>query len=86
MTLLAAFAAAFLFVALRAFQQKNVQGDHYVLVIPVSIAMAASEAVVIVNIARAGWDLGLVLAVGVGSGLGCVTAMLIHNRYVKRGN
>jgi hypothetical protein len=79
-----AFIASFAFIFLRAFQQRNVVHDNYWWVIPTSMAMAATEAVVIVNIAQQGWYLPLVLAVGVGSGSGCIAAMLFHKHYVLK--
>ena len=85
MTLIAPFIASFFFIALRAFQQRNVIHDNFLWVVPTSILMAATEAIVFVNIAKQGWQLPLVLAVGVGSGLGCVTAMYIHKRVVMGG-
>ena len=82
MTLWMAFAASFAFIFLRALQQRNVVHDNYWWVVPTSLAMAATEAVVIVNIARQGWHFPLVLSVGVGSGLGCITAMVFHKFFI----
>lgn len=79
-----AFLASFAFIFLRAFQQRNVQHDNYVWVVPTSLSMAATEAVVIVNIAKQGWYLPLIIAVGIGSGLGCLCAMLFHKYYVLK--
>ena len=80
----AAFVASLCFVALKAFQQLNVVHDQYLLVIPTSCLMAVCEVFVIANIATKGWDLGLVAAVGLGSGLGCVFSMFLHKRITHR--
>lgn len=77
------FAASFGFIFLRAFQQLNVVHNNHGWVVPTSIAMAAAEAVVIVNIARAGWQILLVLCVGVGAGLGSLVAMYLHKRFIR---
>lgn len=81
---LAAFIASFCFVALKAFQQLNVVHDQYLLVIPTSILMAVCEVFVVANIAAKGWNVSLVLAVGVGSGFGCVASMYLHKKVTKR--
>lgn len=76
------FAASFGFVFLKAFQQRNVAFDNYAWIFPVSLAMAATEVLVVANIAHAGWHIGLVLTIGSGSGLGALGAMLLHKRFV----
>ena len=80
---LAVFAASFGFVFLKAFQQRNVAFDNYGWIVPVSLAMAATEVLVVANIANSGWHIGLVLTIGCGSGLGALGAMLLHKRYVR---
>ena len=75
MILLSAFVAAFSFIFLRAFQQRNVVHDNWLWVLPTSLLMAAAESVVILNIAKQGWYLPLITTIGVGSGLGCLSAM-----------
>jgi len=77
---LATAGAMFLMVALRAFQQLNVMHDQRMLVMPTSLAMAACEAVVIVNNAKVGLHLSLILATGIGAGLGCLLSMSLHKR------
>ena len=79
-TFLAAFAASFLFIGLKAWQQLNVVHDQYWLVVPTSIAMAVCEVYVIANIAKFGWHFTLVMVIGFGSGLGCVCSMWLHKR------
>ena len=76
---LASFLASFLFIFLRAFQQKNVQHNNYWLVIPTSFLMALCEVYVIANIAKQGYGMGIVFAIGLGGGLGCISSMWVHN-------
>lgn len=76
------FVASFVFIFLKAFQQRSVAFDNYVWVVPTSLAMAATEVFVIANIATRGWHVGLVLTIGLGSGLGALGAMLLHRRFV----
>ena len=85
------FCVSFLGIFLRAFQQKNVNGNHYILVIPVSVFMATSEVVcwgiVAVNSIENGLfseqSVHLILSMGIGGGLGCIAAMFVHNKWVK---
>lgn len=72
------------FVFLKAFQQRNVAGSHYLPVIPVSLAMAATEVYVIAVIVRVGYDPTLVLAIGGGAGIGAIAAMRLHDAIFGR--
>ena len=81
---LAVAAANFVFIGLKAFQQRNVIHDNYGLVILTSNAMAFFEVYVVYTIAKHGVDLWLVLALGLGGGTGCLAAMLLHKRFVLR--
>lgn len=74
--------AAFIF--LKAFQQRNVAGSNYVLVIPTSVLMAACEVYVIAVIARTGYDPYLVGSIAIGGSLGCIAAMYIHDKVFGR--
>jgi len=74
----------FLFVMLKAFQQKNVAFDHYWPVVPISLAMAATEVYVIASVALLGYNLELVLSIGCGAGCGAITGMLIHKRVFRQ--
>lgn len=76
---IAAFLAAFIFVALKAFQQLNVATYQYRLVIPTSMLMALCEVYVIAQVAASGFG-WIVLWIGAGSGLGCVFAMWLHKK------
>ncbi len=74
--------AMFIFVFLKAFQQRNVAFNHYWPVIPTSLLMALAEVYVIALIATTGYDLRLVLSIGFGAGCGAVVAMFLHNRWL----
>ena len=78
--------ASFIFVFLKAFQQRNVAFDHVWPVIPISLAMAATEIYVISSVVVLGYSGWLVLAVGLGAGVGAVLAMLLHKRIFRRGS
>lgn len=83
MIYLTAFAASLSFVFLKAFQQRNVAFGNYFWVMPTSMAMAATEVLVVASVARFGWDFRLVAAIGLGAGLGAITAMYLHERFVR---
>lgn len=74
---LLAFAASFVFIFLKAFQQLNVVHKQYLLVVPTSMAMSTCEVAVIYLVAKQGWG-WLVLFTGAGGGLGCIGAMYLH--------
>ncbi len=79
-----AFFASFGFIALRAFQQRNVAFDNYLWILPTSMLMAAAEVYVVANVAQRGYHLPLVATIGLGSGAGCLAAMFLHKRFVKK--
>lgn len=82
MTYLVLFFSALLYVALRAFQQRNVTMDNYGLVVPTSMLMSAVDAYLMINVVKNGWSIPLVIAVGLGGGIGCIFAMKFHKRFV----
>ena len=82
---LTAGVAMYVFVALKAWQTRNVAGLEYWPVIPTSLLMALGEVYVISVIVRVGYDLTIVLAIGLGAGLGCMTAMYLHQRIFSHG-
>lgn len=82
MTYAALFLASFVFIFLKAFQQRNVAFDHSKWVLPTSLGMAFVEVFVVAAIAREGFGLMLVGVVGLGSGLGALAAMYVHKRWV----
>ena len=81
---LAAFLASMLFVGLRATQQLNVVHDNRMAIIPTSLLMAMCEVFVVANIALKGFEWLLVLSVGFGSGIGCLIAMKLHQKWRKK--
>ena len=77
------FAVNFVYIALKAFQQKNVAGNQYLPVIPTSLCMAACEVFTVYAVATSGFHLQNIVAVGLGGGMGAMTAMLVHSRIYK---
>ena len=76
--------AMFVFVGLKAGQQRNVAFDHYLPVMPFSLAMAFSEVYVISVIVRVGYDLLVTTAIGLGAGVGAILAMYLHGRIFRQ--
>ena len=81
------FLANFIYIALKAFQQKNVMHDQYKLMVPTSCSMAICEFFItgtIATIAISGngfiHTAVNVLSIGLGGGLGSVLATLYHHR------
>jgi len=72
--------ANFLFIFLKAFQQRNVAWLNYGFVLPLSVGMAAAEFYVIHRIAEIGWTWWAVLGGGLGAGLGALSAMYLHEK------
>ena len=83
MLYLMAFTATFMMVFLKALQQRNVAFDNYVWVVPISFCLAAAEVYIISRVAMTGWDLPIVASMGFGGGIGALTAMLFHKKFVK---
>ena len=78
-----AFISSFGFVFLKSFQQLNVVKKAYMLIVPTSMLMAVAEVYIVATTARNGWQWVLVFLIGLGSGLGSVSATWLHSRYVK---
>lgn len=76
------FAVSFVSVFLRAFQQKNVMGDHYVWITPVSFGMAVAQALTVLIIVDQG--LWAIIPMGLGGASGAMLAMYTHGRYVHK--
>ena len=82
-------AANFIFIFLRAFQQRNVAFLHYWWVLPTSLAMSIAEVGVVgaVAIEATGADhfidlWPMILAIAIGAGGGATASMFIHSRYL----
>lgn len=75
------FITAVAFIALRAFQQLNVQHDRYLWVPPTTTAMAVCEVINITSIVKAN-SLAVVIPLALGGTLGCWFAMWLH-RYLR---
>lgn len=82
-------AANFVFIFLKAFQQRNVAFMHYGWVVPTSMLMGTVEVGVVGAVAMEAidaarfWDLWpLIVAVGIGGGSGAVASMWVHHRYL----
>ena len=77
------------FVFVKAFQMRNVAFMHYRWVMPTSLFMSCTEVIVIGYVAIQAvavssilllWP--LVLAMGIGGGVGCLAAMYLHHKYI----
>ena len=87
MIYLVAFAAQFAFIFMKAFQQRNVVFDHFGLVVPTSMVMGMFEVLVWASVIKAiatGSIILVGLSIGIGGGLGAVSAMKTH-RMVTEG-
>lgn len=82
-TYLIAFCTSFAFIFLKAFQQLNVVNKQYMWVVPTSMSMAACEVYVIATTARNGYG-WIVLAIGLGSGLGAMASMWVHAKVTRK--
>lgn len=78
------FLSSFIFIGLKSTQQLNVVYRQYWWIVPTSMAMATVEVFVVVNAAKNGWSILLVLLIGVGSGLGSLCATYLHSQLVKK--
>ena len=70
------------FIALRAFQQLNVQHDRYLWVPPVTMLMAVCEVLAITAIVKAG-SVYAAIPMTFGGVLGCWFSMWLHKRMRK---
>lgn len=84
MQYIALFSAAFFYVMLRAFQQRNVAFNNYGWIWPTSYGMAAIDMYCVISFAKNGWQWQVWLAYGTAGAMGAVCAMLFHNRYIKK--
>ena len=85
MDVLLAGGASFVFIFLKAFQQRNVVLDApWHIVVVTSLAMASVELYVIAAVVYSGYSINLVASVGLGAGLGAVAAMRLHRRIFRQ--
>jgi hypothetical protein len=78
---LAPGAAMYIFVALKAFQQRNVAFDvPWYYIMAASYGMVFAEVYVIAVIVDVGYHLPTILSIGTGSGTGTISAMALHRR------
>ena len=81
MTFLILFTASFVFVAFKSFQQLNVVKKKYWWIVPVSLIMAFCGVLEIAMVSDLGLGMHTVLPLGVGGGLGSITATHLHGKY-----
>jgi len=79
------FGAAFLFVALKSLQQRQVAHDEYAKILPTSLTMGFVEVYLIASISKSGWHLPAAFGWGLGAGLGCLAGMWFHRRFSLNG-
>lgn len=77
------FAANFVFIFLKAFQQRNVGGAHYVAILPTSFVLALVEVYIIVQVATGGFSITTVLALGLAGGAGSIAAIWSHRKLFR---
>jgi hypothetical protein len=75
-------AATFALVFLRAIQQQNVIGGHYVAAALTPYAIAVAEVASVLGVVSVGWT--AIPWVGSGGALGVLSAMYLHRRYFRR--
>jgi len=73
-----AFFSALAFVFLKAIQQQNVTHEKYWWILPTSVSMGVFEVYIVAQVAKQGYSLPLVLAIGIGSGIGATVAVKLH--------
>lgn len=78
-----AFLSSMVYIGLKSAQQLNVVHKAYWWIIPTSLAMATCEVYIIATIAKSGlgW---LIVAVGLGGGIGSILATYLHGRFVSK--
>jgi hypothetical protein len=79
-----AFVASYVYIWAKATQQLQVVNFRYWRIMPMSLVMAACEVFIMVNVIKtADSFLGLAAlaaCIGVGAGLGCLTAMVLYKK------
>ena len=81
--------ANFLYIFLKAWQQRNVAYLHYGWALATNWFLVVTEVCVMGSIALAVVEGGprdllfTVLALGIGGGSGCLSSMYLHSKYIK---
>lgn len=73
------FASSFALVFLRAMQQQNVIGGHYLAAALTPFAIAGAEVASVIFVVRTGWE--SIPSVGLGGALGVCLAMFLYRRF-----
>lgn len=74
----------FIFIFLRAFQQKNVMKNNYLWMAPTSYGMGFCEVYIIASVANDGLPLVLAaIAMGTGGATGSILATYLHEKLFK---
>lgn len=77
-----AFLVSFVAIGLKGFQQKNVSGHHYQLVVFTSYIMTVTDIAFVGLVVKYSW--ALFVSSGTGAACGMITAMILHNRFVGK--
>lgn len=83
MIYIALFGNCFIMVFLKAWQQQNVIHRQYYWVMPTSIALAFVEVYMIFTVAHRGFG-PIIIPIALGSALGCMVSMWLHDRVLNR--
>jgi carbon starvation protein CstA len=79
-----AFIASFIYIWAKATQQLQVVNFRYMRIMPISIVMGFCEVFIMVNVIRTSESFGglvlLALCIGLGAGLGCLSAMRLYRK------
>ena len=71
----------FIFVFLKAFQQRNVAFDSkWYWILGTSYGMVFAEAFIVVTFITVGYHVPTILGIGTGAGFGAILAMHVHRR------
>ena len=90
MSYLALIAANFMYLFLKAFQQRNVAYLHYGWAIATNFFLVCAEVFVMGSIALAVLTgsptavLLTVLCLSIGGGTGCIVSMYLHSKYIGK--
>lgn len=85
MSLLLLALVSFIAVFAMAFQSRNINSGQYVLAAFGSMFIGLSQAFVWNTVTAEGAGLAAALVYSVGGGVGCISAMWTHKRFVTKG-